>query len=293
MLDGTRQSEDYRQYTQELRITSPGDSRFNYIAGAYYQHTSLDVTDNVRFSPFFLATGFRALGDTSNDRDYFQKSDLFSVFAQGEFALTASLRVTLGARFNHEKKSRSRTLAIKRGSLSLTPPSGAPISAGAVIGTFRVLNIEAHSISGELSESSFNPMANIQFGVTDDLMFYASFARGTKAGGFDVRGNSLPTSTTVATPGAFVFGDERADNFEVGLNYKTRSLAFKISAYRTTYTDLQTNVFDGQLSFNVRNPSGAKTQGVEADMRWAVDDHVTLSGAIAYLDFEFTNFPLG
>jgi len=28
-------------------------------------------------------------------------------------------------------------------------------------------------------------------------------------------------------------------------------------------------------------------------MRWAVDDHFTLSGAIAFLDFEFTNFPLG
>jgi outer membrane receptor protein involved in Fe transport len=162
-----------------------------------------------------------------------------------------------------------------------------------VAATFRALNIEAHSIAGKLSEDSFNPMANIQFDVTEDLMLYGSFARGTKAGGFDVRGNSLPTSTTVATPGAFLFGEERADNLEVGFKYKTRSLAFNISAYRTIYTDLQTNVFDGQLSFNVRNASGAKTQGVEADMRWAVDDHFTLSGAIAYLDFEFTNFPLG
>ena len=136
-------------------------------------------------------------------------------------------------------------------------------------------------------------MANIQYDITDDLMFYASFARGSKAGGFDVRGNSLPTSTTVATPGAFLFGDERADNFEAGLKYKTRKLAINVSLYRTKYTDLQTNVFDGQLSFNVRNASGAVTQGVEADMRWAVDDHFTLSGAIAYLDFEFTNFPLG
>ena len=136
-------------------------------------------------------------------------------------------------------------------------------------------------------------MANIQYDITGDLMFYASFARGSKAGGFDIRGNSLPTSTTVATPGAFVFGDEQADNFEAGLKYKTRNLAINVSAYRTKYRDLQTNVFDGVLSFNVRNASGAKTQGVEADMRWAIDDHFTLSGAIAYLDFEFTNFPLG
>ncbi|MBS3961951.1 MAG: TonB-dependent receptor [Sandarakinorhabdus sp.] len=293
LLDGTRQTENYRQYTQELRITSPGDSRFNYIAGAYYQHSSLGVTDHVRFSPFFLATAFRPLGDTSNDRVYFQKSDLFSVFAQGEFALADTLRITLGARFNHEKKSGGRTLAINRGPLSITPPSGAPISTTAVIGTFRALNIEAHSISGDLSENSFNPMANIQFDVTDDLMFYASFARGTKAGGFDVRSNSLPTSTTVARPGTFQFGDERADSFEAGFKYQTRDVAISVSAYRTKYKDLQTNVFDGVLNFNVRNASDAKTQGVEADMRWAVDEHFTLSGAVAYLDFAFTNFPQG
>ena len=293
LLDGTKQSEDYRQFSQELRIASPGDKPFNYIAGAYYQNTKLGVTDQVRFSPFFLNTPFRSLGNTFNDRIYSQKSDLISVFAQGEIALTDALRVTIGARFNHEKKSGSRALAINRGPLSLTPPSGNPISAAAVIGTFRVLNIEAHSISGRLSEDSFNPMANVQYDITEDLLFYASFARGSKAGGFDIRGNSLPTSTTVATPGAFIFGDERADNFEAGLKYKTRNLAFNVSLYRTKYKDLQTNVFDGQLSFNVRNASGARTQGFEADMRWAVDDHFTLSGAVAYLDFEFTNFPLG
>jgi len=291
LLDGTRQSEDYRQFSQELRIASPGDQPFNYIAGVYYQNTKLGVTDHVQFNPFFFATPFRALGDTSNDRVYSQKSDLISVFAQGEISLTDSLRVTLGARFNHESKTGSRALAVNRGPLSLAAMPA--ISDPAVIGTFRALNIEAHNISGKLNESSFNPMANIQYDITGDLMFYASFARGSKAGGFDIRGNSLPTSTTVATPGAFVFGDEQADNFEAGLKYKTRNLAINVSAYHTKYRDLQTNVFDGVLSFNVRNASGAKTQGVEADMRWAMDDHFTLSGAIAYLDFEFTNFPLG
>ena len=291
LLDGTRQSEDYRQFSQELRIASPGDQPFNYIAGVYYQNTKLGVTDHVQFNPFFFATPFRALGDTSNDRVYSQKSDLISVFAQGEISLTDSLRVTLGARFNHESKTGSRALAVNRGPLSLAAMPA--ISGPAVIGTFRALNIEAHNISGKLNESSFNPMANIQYDITDDLLFYASFARGSKAGGFDIRGNSLPTSTTVATPGAFLFGDEQADNFEAGLKYKARNLAINISAYRTKYRDLQTNVFDGVLSFNVRNASGATTQGVEADMRWAVDDHFTLSGAIAYLDFEFTNFPLG
>ena len=190
------------------------------------------MQDFTRFNPTFLALGapFSALGDTRNDRDYAQKSDLDSAFAQGELSVTDQLRITAGARFNHEKKSGRRTLAIVKGPLSTAP---LPV----VTAVFRALNIEAHSVSGKLSEDSFNPMVNVQYDATDDLMLYASFARGTKAGGFDIRSNSLPTSTTVAKPGAFMFEDESADNFEAGLKYKGRNIAFNLSLYRTKYKD--------------------------------------------------------
>ena len=287
-LDGTNLREDYRQFSQELRLASPGGEAFNYIAGVYYQHAKLDVQDFTLFNPTFLALGppFSALGDTSNDRDYAQKSDLVSAFAQGELSVTDQLRVTAGARFNHEKKSGSRSLAIVQGPLSTAP---APVVAA----VFRALNIEAHSISGKISEDSFNPMVNIQYDATDDLMLYASYAKGTKAGGFDIRSNSLPTSTTVAKPGAFEFEDESADNFEAGLKYKGRNVAFNLSVYRTDYKDLQVNIFDGTLNVNVRNAAEARTQGVEADFRAALAPGLTVSGAVAYLDFKFSNFTDG
>ncbi|MDK2761675.1 MAG: TonB-dependent receptor [Sphingopyxis sp.] len=287
-LDGTNLREDYRQFSQELRITSPGGEAFNYIAGLYYQNGKLDVQDFTLFNPTFLALGapFSALGDTRNDRDYAQKSDLISAFAQGELSISDRVRITAGARFNQEKKTGSRTLAIVQGPLSTANPA-------VVAAVFRALNIEAHSVSGKLSESSFNPMANVQFDATDDLMLYASYARGTKAGGFDIRSNSLPGSTTVAKPGAFLFEDESADNFEAGLKYKGRSVAFNLSVYRTDYKDLQVNIFDGTLNFNVRNAAEARTQGIEADFRAALAQGLTISGAVAYLDFKFSNFTDG
>ncbi len=237
-LDGTNLREDYRQFSQELRLTSPGGEAFNYIGGVYYQHAKLDVQDFTLFNPTFLGLGapFNALGDTRNDRDYSQTSDLISAFAQGELSLTDQLRVTAGARFNHEKKSGRRSLAIVQGPLSTAP--------AAVVG-------------------------------------------------FDIRSNSLPTSTTVAKPGAFEFQDESADNFEAGLKYKGRDVAFNLSFYRTKYKDLQVNIFDGTLNFNVRNAAAARTQGIEADFRAALAEGLIISGAIAYLDFKFTNFTDG
>lgn len=288
LLDGTNQQEDYKQWSQELRITSPASGRFNYIAGAYYQKTDLGVSDHTLFNKTFLGFGppFNALGDTSNDRDFSQGSKLWSVFAQGEFALTDRARLTLGVRYNDEAKNGSRTLVIGRGPLST---AALPV----VIGTFRALNIEAHSVAGSFSESSFNPMANVKFDVTDHVMLYATYARGTKAGGFDIRSNSLPTSTTVAKPGAFRFEAEKADNVEAGIRYNRSDLSLHLSVYDTKYKNLQTNVFDGTLNFNVRNAASATTKGVEADGRVALNDYWTLSGSAAYLDFKFDDFKNG
>jgi len=288
LLDGTNQSEDYQQISQELRITSPTSGSFNYIAGVYYQKSELDVTDLVVFNRTFLGFGapFNAIGDTTNDRLYSQNSTLWSAFAQTEFALSDRLRLTVGARFNDESKDGSRVLTVNKGAAN---PAPLPV----VQAVFRALNIEAHSIAGDLSESSFNPMANLKFDLSDNVMMYATYARGSKAGGFDVRSNSLPTSTTVARPGAFKFDEETADNIEAGIRYNRSDLSLQVSAYHTKYKDLQVNIFDGTLNFNVRNAAEAVTKGIEADGRVAVGEFVTLSAAVAYLDFEFENFTSG
>ena len=64
-----------------------------------------------------------------------------------------------------------------------------------------------------------------------------------------------------------------------------------VAWYMTDYTDLQVSQFDGTLGFNVTNAGEAKVQGIEADGRWAVSEHVTLTGSLAYLDFNYEKFP--
>lgn len=63
-----------------------------------------------------------------------------------------------------------------------------------------------------------------------------------------------------------------------------------IAAFYTEYTNLQTSQFDGVLGFNVRNAGEAEISGVELDGRWLVTQGLTLSAAVAYLDFEYTDF---
>lgn len=289
MLDGTNQGETYDQLSQEIRLTSPGDGPFTYLAGVYFQTSKLKARDTVVFGDFFKTlagpfAAFRPLGDSRSDRQFLQNSDLWSGFAQGTYAISDQLRITAGVRYSHEKKSGNRDLVISAGPTNLTPIN----IVRAVWGAVRVVN---HSISGEFSENVTTPMANIQYDITPELMAYASYAKGAKAGGFDIRSNSLPT--TPGFPGAFQFRPEKADNYETGLKYKSRNLSFAINYYNTTYKDLQTLTFDGGIGFNVDNASAAKVSGVEAEGRVAIGDYFQLSGAVGYLDFKYTDFLRG
>jgi len=298
-LDGTNQGEEYDQLSQELRVTSPDSGRFKYIIGTYFQTSKLSAYDHVLFHPYFQTLGapFSRIGDSSNDRTFRQTSDLWSAFAQGTLSLTDQLRVTAGVRYNTERKTGDRKLTINAGPtntgvlIALPGNANYPVGRNAMLATFEALKIVAHSISGKIVESATTPMVNVQFDVSKELMLYGAYARGVKAGGFDIRSNALPT--TAVFPGAFQFRPEKADNFEGGFKYKSRNLAVNVTYYNTKYKDLQTNIFDGTLSFNVRNASGAKVQGVEADARVGIGDHVQLSGSIAYLDYKFTDFTQG
>lgn len=289
ILDGTNQNEKYNQLSQEIRLTSPGDGPFTYIVGGYFQTSKLSANDNVLLGSFFQGlagpfAAFRPLGDSRSLRTFKQTSTLWSGFVQGTYSITEQLRITGGVRFNHEAKSGDRKLVIVAGPTNVFPITTVRALWGA-------LRVAEHSIAGDISENSTTPMANIQFDVTPELMAYASYARGVKAGGFDIRSNSLPTHPTF--PGTFFFRPETANSYEFGLKYKSRNLAVSVNYYNTKYKDLQTLTFDGGIGFNVNNASAAKVQGVEAEARVSIGDHLQLSGSLAYLDFKYTDWRQG
>jgi len=297
ILDGTNQTENYEQFSQELRLTSPGGNTIDYIAGLYFQTSDLAVTDQVMLGSFFagLPAPFSFVADSFSARDYAQSSDLYSAFAQADIHISDNITLTAGARFSHENKDGARNQTINGGptnvAVGLPSPSPAfPNLLEAVWGGG--LNIAAHSVAGTRKEDNFDPLVRLQIEPTDTISFYASYTQGSKAGGFDIRGNSVP-GQPVPNPGTFEFEDEGAKNYEVGAKFRTDNAEFNVSLYRTDYSNLQTSVFDGVLGFIVQNAAEARAQGVEFDGRVAVTERLQIYGSGAYLDYKFTNFPLG
>ena len=293
-------TEDYGQFSQELRLTSPADQTVSWIAGVYFQDYDLDEHDYLHvpttslvmpvLTSAFLQQGLcnslatcsglaGAFSDAVNPRDFTQDSTLWSAFGQATWRINEKWKLAAGGRFTAEDKNGSRVTTLTRGIGGPNlPPQVLPLFAA-------VLGIVPHNISGSRSESTFSPLVNLQYAFNPGSMMYLSWAQGSKAGGFDARSNKPPS-----LGGTFEFEDELATTYELGVKSAVgRTAEIDADVFYTDYKDLQTSAFDGAIGFNVGNGS-ARVMGAEVQGRWRVTPAFTLTGSMAYLDFEWTNY---
>lgn len=316
-----RLQEDYTQFSQELRLTSPERDDFEYILGAYYQssdHTYADQIIVEANSVLIPAVNGRSpgagslLSGTQAFRQAQVDSTVLSAFAQVDWHITEDFTLQLGARVTNEDKDGERNLDITTDSFGALPAAqiGAPLVYGQVFGIASsnldglvglgvpgAAGLAAAFGSGTVpvqnrNVTKFSPDVKLVWDVSDETLLYASWARGFKSGGFDFRANNRGQSASTAE--AFQFDDEEATNYEVGGKFKLGpAIELNATAFFTKFDDLQISIFDGILGFNVGNAASSEVKGLELDGRWAVTNNVRLSGGAALTDFEFTDFQNG
>jgi outer membrane receptor protein involved in Fe transport len=70
------------------------------------------------------------------------------------------------------------------------------------------IQLDGVTTANKVDDTSTDPSGSVQWDVSDEVMFYASATRATKAGGFNSSGNS-PANTN--------FDPEEATGYEIGL----------------------------------------------------------------------------
>lgn len=83
---------DSGQKSLELRIASPADRLFNYVAGLYYLSTA--VTENSTTTGLINNKGFSQIDNKS-----------WAAFGQATYAFTKQFDISAGLRYTHDKKS--------------------------------------------------------------------------------------------------------------------------------------------------------------------------------------------
>lgn len=245
-----------------------------------------------------IAAGFATLDSLNNlggTRDvYEQHSRNYAIFTHNIFSITDQLKLTLGARYTWEQKDldavfgnnntvcttlqNSLTSALTSANATARALAGGLIGLGCQGNSTAELN--GATITSSRDESEFTGTAVLSYKVTPDLMAYASFSKGYKAGGFNLDRsalknpiqvvNGVPTTTFAALggPQALVgnlqFDPELVNAYEVGLKYGTRPFSVSITAFRQDFKNFQLNTFNGSV-FLVQTVNGCETSLNGAD----------------------------
>ena len=116
---GAALQEEYDQFSQELRLSSPLREDYDYILGLYYQTSDHDYDDQIIIEPTsILVPVINAQSPGSGDavagtqavRDASVEADVISAFAQFNWHFNDNFTLQLGARVTKDEREGFRTL---------------------------------------------------------------------------------------------------------------------------------------------------------------------------------------
>lgn len=275
---GTGITEDQRQFSQELRLTSPSGQRFEYVAGLYYWNMKLGAIARAFEGPDLLsvpAFGGAPLGSfPGSEGDLFPKirDKSFAAFVHGIYHLTEDFSLIAGARYTYEKKD--ITFSNKPDLLGL-------------VGAINPL-VKTDS----MTDSIVTPMASLEYRFMPNWHAYATYSQGFKAGGY----NAFSFKFANADGSIPDFKPEKAYNYEAGIRFvsEDRKLRASLSAFYLDYTNLQVNQrledANGLFFFRTSNAANARSKGFEAELYYKVLPSLSLSGTFGYADAKYIDF---
>jgi outer membrane receptor protein involved in Fe transport len=222
--------------THELRVASKDDAAVQWQAGVFYYHNELQNSNhNYLVSP--SGGELAVISDTKDQKD----TKNLGYFAETTIPFTASLRMTLGARYDDTKVVVGETLfdnpyAFCGTSLQNTPalvlPSGATCTG---VAQASVPPPAATTISGiELNFHNFNYKARIEYDLTQKNMLYGMISTGFRPGDAGIN------STTRA---ANIVDAEKLTSIEVGSKnrFLDDSLQVNVGVYYYNYRGFRTS----------------------------------------------------
>jgi iron complex outermembrane receptor protein len=259
-----------QQFSEELRVASSWSETLDYVAGViffrqwHHQRQSQVVDCALIAACPGVPPGVVAIPLDAVSR---QHGDSYAVFAQANYRLTPRVRLTAGARYSWEEKD----FSLFPPGYNLAPPDAVPF---------------AHD---KASFHKVTPKLGADFRPVEDMLLYASFSTGFKAGGYNGRANTV----TAIGP----YREEQVNAYEIGAKseWLGHRLRANLAAFYNDYSDMQVEALvpssagSGQETL-VRNVGTAYTAGVESEVTALLAPGLTMNVNVGYLQAKYTEF---
>ncbi len=302
---------EVQQFSQEFRLTSNNpDSRLDWIAGVYLKKDDIKKTDRFigeNFLGSVIPGGNNPLSTLSGENRWINDGQIenYAGFAQLGFKFTDTLKLSVGARYTHDKKEGNVSGFVVATGDRFSPndprpnvtieglcrtPAGTVVSPtpAACLAPNQWIFSAGTGFQTDYSKtwSEVTPQATLDWQLTDDLFSYITVAKGFKGGGFD----DTPANVAQAvTP----FDPEEATNYEIGFKADMLDNRMRLNAdvFYMDYKDLQVTQTNAACLCNITdNAASAEIKGVEAEFTFAATQQLRLSLAGSYVDATYKDF---
>ena len=239
-----------KQFTQELRLTSPSADGFEYMFGLYFADAETDRA-------FTRGPVARANWDST------AKTKSYAAFTQLSYDLGPDTTISGGARVNHEKigvRFEERNLAV-------------PVT-----------------FTGSDSDTAATGKLSLQHFLTPEVMFFASFATGYKGQAYDVssgfnqrRADNPVSAETSMSYEAGLKGRVLDNRLSFALTgFWTDYDDFQAQSAVVTQT--------AGIVVELNNVGKLRTKGIEFEGSFEVADGFDVFGSAAYTDAKIREF---
>lgn len=280
------------QFSQELQLTGQLlDDRLKFVLGGYYFKEKSQLNDYVTFD--------QGIFEIFGPNDLSTKN--FAFFGQVDFEVSELISFTLGGRYTEEDK---QFLGGQTDLNGFYYKVVGPAVPGCVDGGGNIVYADPCTTALGFPESdqplrffidekqkrkftNFSPKVGVQLHPSDDVMFYGTWSKGYKTGGWTTR---LSAPLTFAPD----FEPEKAESYELGVKSQLfdRRLQVNAAVFTTKYEDIQLN-FQLGISPTIQNAGDARIKGFEVETVAALVPGLTVNASLGYTDAYYTNVLAG
>jgi len=264
-------------FTQELRLSSDNDGRFQWVIGGFYS----DIERN--YGQTLIAPGYddllglpSPLVGSPVDRPFYSRIPYdfkqTAFFAEGSFDITERFAATLGARYYDFSEDRD-------------------LYFGGVFADSDGLPTEPSNGPGSSDDDGVLPRVLFAYDLSDNVQLNAQASEGFRLGGInDPLNQGLCSPEDLTTfGGRDSFDSETLWNYEVGskMSFANGRGQFNIAAFYAEIEDLQMPVVAGTCSSRiVFNVPKAHSTGVELELSAAPTDRFDFGISASYTESE-------
>lgn len=262
-----------RLFSQELRVDSATDKRWFWTVGGYREEVA---RDNAPFTQLALPASFALKTNWRED------SDGWALFADFGLRLSDALTVKAGGRYTEAR----RGIEADRTAYLLSPDaSAAGPDPWSYAEPMSVTPVALVATVQSRRDKEFTPAVALEWRPIDGQMYYVSWRKGFKAGGF---------SSFLGGPiDQIGFDPETVRYWEAGLKLRSPDGIWRASAavFDGDYNDLQVGIVDPESGAGLtRNAGSARSRGLDLEFAWAFIAHWQLAAGLSYLDAEYDDF---